>query len=71
MNNEQAMAVIREHTDPTVREAAEVLNTCNKRRKITLNLIRDALADLRLDLKYLAFDLVATRRERDALRGPV
>ncbi len=71
MNNEQAMAVIREHTDPLVREAAEVLDDSNKRRKNTLNLIREALGDLHLDLKYLAFDLVATRRERDVLRGPV
>jgi len=71
MNNDQAMAVIREHTDPVVREAAEVLNASNKRRKITLDLIREALGQLRLDLKYLAFDLEATRRERDELRGPV
>jgi hypothetical protein len=71
MNNEQAMAAIREHTDPVVREAAEVLNANNKRRKIALNLIREALGQLRLDLKYLAFDLEATRRERDELRGPV
>jgi hypothetical protein len=71
MNNDQAMAVIREHTDPAVREAAEVLNANNKRRKIALNLIREALGQLRLDLKYLAFDLEATRRERDELRGPV
>ncbi len=71
MNNEQAMAVIHGHSDPLVREAAEVLNASNKRRKTVLNLIREALGDLRLDLKYMAFDLVATRRERDALRGPV
>jgi hypothetical protein len=71
MNNEQAMTVIREHTDPKVREAAEVLNASNKRRKNTLNLISEALGQLRLDLKYLAFDLEATRRERDELRGPV
>jgi hypothetical protein len=71
MNNEQAMAVIHEHTDPVVREAAEVLNASNKRRKNMLNLIREALGQLRLDLKYMAFDLEATRRERDVLRGPV
>ncbi len=71
MNNEQAMIVICEHTDPKVREAAEVLSASNKRRKNTLNLIREALGDLRLDLKYMAFDLVATRRERDVLKGPV
>ena len=71
MNNKQAMAVILEHTDPVVREAAEVLSASNKRRKITLDLIQEGLGQLRLDLKYLAFDLVATRRERDALRDRV
>ncbi len=71
MNNEQAMAVILEHTDPVVREAAEVLKASNKRRKNMLNLIREALGELRFDLKYMAFDLEATRRERDALRGSV
>ncbi len=71
MNNEQAMAVIHKHTDPVVREAAEVLNDSNKRRQNKLTLIREALGNLRLDLKYMVFDLEATRRERDTLRGPV
>lgn len=71
MNNEQAITVIREHPDPKVREAAEVLNASNKRRKNTMNLVCESLGGLRLDLKYLAFDLEATRRERDALRGSV
>lgn len=35
-----------------------------RRRKI-LNLVQDALSQLRLDMKYLMFDLEATRRERD------
>jgi hypothetical protein len=42
-----------------------------KRRRRILNLVQEALAQLRLDMKYLVFDLEATRRERDALqRGP-
>jgi hypothetical protein len=36
----------------------------NRKRRI-LSLVQDALAQLRLDLKYLLFDLEATRRERD------
>jgi hypothetical protein len=28
------------------------------------------MAQLNLDIKYMAFDLEATRRERDALKGP-
>jgi hypothetical protein len=30
-----------------------------------LTLVQDALSQLRLDMKYLMFDLEATRRERD------
>ena len=39
-----------------------------KRRRRILNLVQDALAQLRLDMKYLVFDLEATRRERDTYR---
>lgn len=38
------------------------------RRKRLLNMIQEAVGDLRLDLKYLQFDLEVTRRERDALK---
>jgi hypothetical protein len=33
-----------------------------------INLVQEALAQLRLDIKYLHFDLEATRRERDTYR---
>jgi hypothetical protein len=36
-----------------------------KRRRRILSLVQDALGQLRLDMKYLMFDLEATRRERD------
>jgi cupin superfamily acireductone dioxygenase involved in methionine salvage len=36
-----------------------------KRRRRILSLVQDALSQLRLDMKYLMFDLEATRRERD------
>jgi hypothetical protein len=39
-----------------------------KRRRRILNLVQEALSQLRLDMKYLVFDLEATRRERDSLR---
>jgi len=39
-----------------------------KRRRRILNLVQDAIGQLRLDMKYLVFDLEATRRERDAYR---
>ena len=41
-----------------------VLESTKRRRRI-LNLVQDALSQLRLDMKYLMFDLEATRRERD------
>jgi len=42
-----------------------------KRRRRILNLVQDALSQLRLDMKYLVFDLEATRRERDDYRRQV
>jgi hypothetical protein len=46
---------------------ARVLESTKRRRRI-LGLVQDALGQLRLDMKYLMFDLEATRRERDELR---
>ncbi len=39
-----------------------------QRRRRILNLVQDALGQLRLDMKYLMFDLDATRRERDQFK---
>jgi hypothetical protein len=39
-----------------------------KRRRRILSLVQEALAQLRLDIKYLMFDLEVTRKERDELR---
>jgi hypothetical protein len=44
-----------------------VVESTRRRRRI-LNLVQDALSQLRLDTKYLLFDLEATRRERDDFR---
>jgi len=44
-----------------------VLESTKRRRRI-LTLVQDALGQLRLDMKYLVFDLEATRRERDEYR---
>jgi hypothetical protein len=46
----------------------KVVESTRRRRRI-LNLVQDALGQLRLDMKYLIFDLEATRRERDELRA--
>lgn len=44
-----------------------VIESTRRRRRI-LTLVQDALGQLRLDMKYLMFDLEATRRERDEYR---
>ena len=44
-----------------------VVDSTRRRRRI-LTLVQDALGQLRLDMKYLMFDLEATRRERDEYR---
>jgi len=57
---------------PEVRQRIEpaltrVVDSTKRRRRI-LSLVQDALSQLRLDMKYLMFDLEATRRERDDYR---
>jgi predicted transcriptional regulator with HTH domain len=46
---------------------SRVVESTRRRRRI-LGLVQDALGQLRLDMKYLVFDLEATRRERDDYR---
>ena len=45
-----------------------VVDMVMRRRRI-LSLVQEALSQLRLDVKYLMFDLEATRRERDELKS--
>jgi len=54
----------RESLQPSLSRVVE----CSTRRRRILNLVQEALSQLRLDMKYLVFDLEATRRERDELR---
>lgn len=37
-------------------------------RNQKIALVQEAISSLRVDIKYLTFDLEATRRERDALK---
>ncbi|MHC4371274.1 MAG: transcriptional regulator [Planctomycetota bacterium] len=69
LSKEQAIANLLAHSDPDVRRAAEAINDGDQRRKRILALVQDALSQLRLDMKYIMFDLEATRRERDELKG--
>lgn len=56
-----------EHRTPIEPVFSRVVESTKRRRRI-LNLVQDALSQLRLDMKYLVFDLEATRRERDSYR---
>ena len=47
-----------------------VVESTTRRRKI-LQLVQDSIGQLRLDMKYLVFDLEATRRERDAYQAQI
>ena len=44
------------------------LAACIERRQRMLGYVQDSLNQMSLDLKYLIFDLEATRRERDEYR---
>lgn len=61
---DQLPAQHREHVRPLLDKAIEGIS----RRRRILKLVQDALSQLRMDMKYLVFDLEATRRERDAYR---
>ena len=40
-----------------------------RRRRRILNLVQEAMSQLRMDIKYFMFDLEATRRERDSYKN--
>ena len=53
-----------QHRNELIQPLNRVVEYTKRRRRI-LNLIQEALSQLRMDMKYLMFDLEATRRERD------
>jgi hypothetical protein len=57
-----------EHSGEVLVALERVVESTKRRRRI-LTLVQDALSQLRLDMKYLMFDLEATRRERDDLQA--
>jgi hypothetical protein len=69
MKRNDALKLLLDHADPQVRAMAAAIQEQDERRKHTLQLIQDALSQLRVDVQYLTFDLEATRRERDALKA--
>lgn len=56
--------------DELVASFKRVSESVLRRRRI-LGLVQEALSQLRLDVKYLMFDLEMTRRERDELQSRI
>jgi hypothetical protein len=54
----------RQRFDPVYQRVVD----STRRRQRILALVQEALSQLRLDMKYLLFDLEATRRERNRYR---
>lgn len=52
----------------TLLEPLRKVEETHVRRSKILKLVQEALGQLRLDVKYLMFDLEATRRERDSFQ---
>ncbi|HMP78315.1 MAG TPA: transcriptional regulator [Pirellulaceae bacterium] len=57
-----------EHRERLEESLSRVIEYTQRRRRI-LDLIQESLSQLRLDMKYLVFDLEATRRERDTYKN--
>ena len=58
-----------EHDDPAIKAWGEQLVDVAASELETLQTIASVISQLKMDVKYLIFDLEATRRERDELRA--
>ena len=56
-------------SQPGIENAFQRAVDSAQHRDRLLKLVQEALAELRLDIKYLLFDLESTRQERDELRA--
>ena len=63
----QLDGAVRNRLEPLVGRVVE----STKRRRRIMTLVQEALSQLRLDMKYLLFDLEATRRERDEYKAQI
>jgi hypothetical protein len=68
---EAALFELPAHQRAKIVEVFDRVKQSTLRRRRILNLVQDALSQLRLDMKYLMFDLEATRRERDEFRRQI
>lgn len=67
----RAIAELPVEISPRLADAYDRVVQGVQRRKRILRMIQDSISQLRLDVKYLVFDLEMTRRERDELRERV
>ena len=67
----RAIAALPEESYQQLEQPFSKAVECVRRRRRILSLVQEALSQLRLDVKYLMFDLEATREERDELRAAI
>ena len=67
----QLLSTISDPQRPQLDQAFQRIVDSVRRRHKILTLVQEALSQLRLDIKYLMFDLDVTRRERDELRQQI
>jgi hypothetical protein len=60
-----AIKFLSEYPDANVQACAVVINETFKRKARIIDLVQEALSQVRLDVKYIVFDLDCTRKERD------
>jgi len=65
----ELIAEIKKTTDKRATALLGELEKHLERRKRILDLVKEAMQQLRVDLKYVIFDLECTRKERDALKA--
>ena len=63
-----AIAALPEEHRSRLEPICQRVRDSTRRRQRILSLVQEALGQLRLDMKYLLFDLEATRRERNKYR---
>lgn len=64
-----ALTRLLNHPDPSVQRDAALVKTALDHRSRIISMIQTCLQELRLEVKYLVFDLECTRRERNELKG--
>jgi len=64
----QTVATLPPEVQAILCKPIEQLNSSLNRKIRILKLVQEALSQLRLDMKYLMFDLESTRRERDGYK---